>query len=477
VRSKHEALLVPGPALEVPFGGEPRPARIFEGRLPAEGGLPAGARRAAGERLPASGTAAAGRAGGRGAGSLRVHFIDAPEYFDREGIYTEPKTGKAYEDDGERFAFFSLAVLAALRALGLRPDAIHANDYQTGLVAAALRHRPPADGFFRGTGTVYTIHNMGYQGVFDLSVARKAGFGEDVLHPTGPLEFWGKTNFMKAGIVASDLVNTVSRKYAEEIRTSAEYGFGLEGVLDARRDRLFGIVNGIDGEIWNPETDPKIPHHFTAESLSGKARMKDALLEECGFSASVREKPLFGVISRLADQKGFDLVREAAPDLLRESLALVVLGTGQPEYHELFRKLERESDGRVRFFQRFDDGLAHRIEAGSDFFLMPSRYEPCGLNQLYSLRYGTIPVVRATGGLADTVVPVDRDRGTGTGIRFEEYSARALLGAVREAVALHADPALTARIRRNGMRADFSWERSASEYEELYRSAAALARA
>jgi starch synthase len=406
---------------------------------------------------------------------LQYFFISNERYFNRPGIYDDPATREAYPDNAERFIFFSRATLEAMRAVAFAPEVIHANDHQTALVPAYLKTLYADDPFFQMTACVLSIHNMGYQGIFDADALRVAGFPPEYFYPLSPFEFWGKLNCLKAGIHFADVITTVSERYAEEIQSGEEYGHGLQGVLNARRADLIGILNGIDVRVWNPRTDRLLPARFDADSLEAKAVCKAALLEEVRLP-KLPDQPLFGMISRLAEQKGFDLIEGAAERLFALPARWVVLGSGSKRYEDLLVDLSRRHAERISFRRGFDDPLAHRIEGGSDFFLMPSRYEPCGLNQMMSMRYGTIPVVRATGGLADTVEPLGGDGSEGTGVVFSDYSPEALLGAVEQAIRLYQDPRALQRVRRNGMRRDFSWEASARKYLQLYRQANASRR-
>jgi starch synthase len=400
------------------------------------------------------------------------HFFLANEtYFGRKGIYTDPDTGEEFADNAARFAFFSRGCLEAMRATAYVPDVIHANDHQTSLVPAYLKTLYASDAFFQMTATVLSIHNLGYQGVYPPEAMAIAGFPERFFYPLSPFEFWGKMNFLKAGLQFADRLTTVSERYAEEIQSSEAYGFGLQGVLNARRADLTGILNGIDVKEWNPRTDRAIAARFDGEALDGKGLCKAALLEELGLKAGAGG-PLFGIIARLVEQKGFDLVEAAAERLFALPATWAVLGQGAERYEALFRVWSQRHPDRVAYRAEFNDPLAHRIEAGADFFLMPSRYEPCGLNQMMSMRYGTVPVVRETGGLADTVEPFGPGGlSSGTGIVFRPYTPEALLEAVDRALALYSDPVSLARARRNGMAQDFSWERSARKYVQLYRQA------
>ncbi len=406
---------------------------------------------------------------------LTSYFIANERYFGRPGIYNDPATGEAFADNAERFAFYSRASLEAMRALAFAPEVIHANDHQAALVPAYLKTLYAEDPFFQMTATVLSIHNLGYQGIYDAASMEIAGFPAPYFYPLSPFEFWGKMNYLKAGIQFADVITTVSERYAEEIQSGEEFGFGLQGVLNARRADLVGILNGIDVRIWNPRTDRLIAARYDAESLERKGVCKEALLEESGLKSG-KDLPLFGIISRLADQKGFDLVEGAADRLFSLPAQWAILGSGLKRYEELFQSLEKRYPDRLKFHKGFDDPLAHRIEAGSDFFLMPSRYEPSGLNQMMSMRYGTVPVVRWTGGLADTVEPYVPGSENGTGVVFTPYTPEALLQAVNEAMALYASAHALARVRRNGMGRDFSWEASARKYLQLYRQANASRR-
>jgi len=396
-----------------------------------------------------------------------AYFIRCDRYFDRDGLYQV--RGTDHPDNAERFAFFSRAVLEAARALDFRPDVVHCHDWQTGLVPAYLRTLYANDPLLARAGVLFTIHNMGYQGLFPAEAMATIGLGPALFTPSG-IEFYGQVNLLKAGLVFSDVLNTVSCRYSHEIQTE-EFGCGLEGLLRARSRDVFGILNGIDVEEWNPATDPHLAAHYSAADLAGKALCKADLQRAAGLKVDPGA-PLFGVISRLAEQKGIDLVAESLEAILDVGGQLVLLGTGEPALEERFRTAAAAHPGRVAAVIGFDVALSHKIEAGADFFLMPSRYEPCGLNQMYSLRYGTIPIVRATGGLDDTVTPFDRKTGEGNGLKFEAATADALALAIYRAAGLYRDPAARSRLRANGMQGDFSWERSAREYEALYREVA-----
>ncbi|HTN51116.1 MAG TPA: glycogen synthase GlgA, partial [Anaeromyxobacter sp.] len=370
-----------------------------------------------------------------------------------------------YGDNAERFTWLSRAALALPAALRLRPRVVHANDWQTGLCPWLLRNEHAEDPSLAGARTVFTIHNLAYQGVFPKDVVPFLGLPWDEFRFDG-FEFHDQLSFMKAALSFADALTTVSPTYAREIVTP-DGGHGLDLVLRHRRADLHGILNGIDVSEWDPARDPHLPAHFRADDLSGKARCKEALARE--LSLPVRpEVPLVGMVGRLAEQKGVDLVAAALPTLLEHGVQVALLGSGQPEYQDVFAGAARARPDRVAARIGFDEGLAHRIEAGADLFLMPSRFEPCGLNQMYSLRYGTVPVVRAVGGLEDTVEDYDGWQ-RGTGFKFRDYTPAALLLALRRALETFRDQRAWSGLVRRGMAQDFSWERSAASYEALYR--------
>lgn len=399
---------------------------------------------------------------------LITYFIECDELFDRDGLYVDPKTGKDYPDNHLRFAFFARAALMLLERLEFQPDIINANDWQAAMVPAYLRTAERDHPFFDATRTVLTIHNVAFQGLFPAASFDDLGINKAFFYPTSPFEFWGKVNFLKAGIVYADAINTVSETYAGEIQSSNEFGYGLEGVLHDRRAALFGVVNGVDYDTWSPETDEYIKARYNPEKLELKLVNKAELLKILGMSPTRAGRPLIGVISRLADQKGFDLIEAAADEMFELDFSFVLLGTGQEKYHKLFQKLEKLHPERIKINLTFDEALAHQIEAGADMFLMPSHYEPCGLNQLYSLRYGTIPIARKTGGLADTIIDFDTVRSKATGFLFEEYTGAALLDAVKRALAAYDKRRTWQALMKRAMKQDFSWKKSAKQYLELY---------
>ncbi len=403
---------------------------------------------------------------GNAIGSVRYYFVDDPAFFDREQLYGD-KTGD-FPDNAERFAEFSRAAIEFTKRVWL-PDVIHCHDWQSALVPVLLRTQYATDPVVKSAPVVLTIHNLGYQGLFPRGALRKIGLPDD-LFTMDTLEYYGKVNFLKGGLIYADYLTTVSKRYAKEIQTP-EYGSGLEGVIRSRGERLVGILNGVDYAIWSPELDTFIAQNYTTHNLEGKKACKKDLLDQFKLPAENTDRPLIGIVSRFADQKGFDLIAEEATDLMKENLAIVALGTGQPEYEKLFQQLAEKYPTRVGVKIGYDNTLAHKIEAGSDMFLMPSRYEPCGLNQIYSLRYGTIPIVRATGGLDDTIENYDPKTHQGTGFKFEAYSGRELLGCVKAALKTYRDPKSWRTVQTNAMAKDFSWKASAAAYVTLYEAA------
>lgn len=386
---------------------------------------------------------------------VRYRFVDCPELYGRAGVYGE--AGADYADNHIRFALLNQAAIEMGRSI-FRPDIFHAHDWPAGLLALYLRESPDAS--FAATKSIMTIHNLGYQGNFPASVLSDLGLSSALFHPGG-LEFWGSVNFLKAGIVWSDAITTVSPTYAKEIQTP-EYGHGLDGVLRGRAASITGILNGVDYTEWDPQIDPHVRHHYSSRNLSGKRLEKRSVLKEVGLPLN-EKRPLIGIVSRFAGQKGFDLVAAIAPELAEMDLAMVVLGSGEARFERMFRDLAEAYPEKFAVQVGYDNGLAHRIEAGSDMFLMPSQYEPCGLSQMYSLRYGTVPIVRATGGLEDTVDET-------TGFKFAEYTPEALLGAIRQAVDAWSERKAWLERMRQGMKKDFSWDAAAAGYQSLYRS-------
>jgi starch synthase len=383
-------------------------------------------------------------------------LIDAPEFFARNSIY-------GFRDDHLRFAFFCRASLALLRRLGAPPDVVHVNDWPGGFASAELAQRRRYDPFYSRTRTLFSIHNLAYQGAFDAGDLWILSFS---FEERDAFMMDGAASALKAGLMTADALSTVSPRYSLEIQTP-EHGHGLDWLLRMRRDRLAGITNGVDYDVWNPATDPHLPAHYDADNLEGKRDCKLALLREFTLPEELG-RPVIANISRLTSQKGYDLIKEAAGAMLDAGAFFVALGSGAREYEDFLQGLRDYAPHRVGIYKGFNESLAHRIEAGADIFLMPSLFEPCGLNQMYSLRYGTVPVVRATGGLDDTVEDFDRVRGTGTGFKFGPYTARAMLDKIYESLYCYAEPDTWRRLQLNGMRTDNSWQVAARKYVQLY---------
>ena len=397
---------------------------------------------------------------------LTVYFIDQPGFYQRASIYQAH--GVDYPDNGERFLFFSKAVAHLALSLAWEPEMVHLNDWQTGFAALLLRHQRRQPGAASGPGICLTIHNLAYQGLLPASQYALANLPWDYFTPAG-VEFYGQVNCLKAGIAFADVIAAVSPTYAREI-TTEEFGCGLDGLLRERQDVLCGILDGADYDEWNTTDNPFLPHAYSLHDLGGKSANKLALQKELELPSGLGV-PLFGNIGRLVEQKGIPILLEALEQTLDANLQFVLLGTGGPGLERDCQHLARRLPSRVAVRIGFDGGLSHRVEAGCDFFLMPSRFEPCGLNQMYALRYGTIPIVRATGGLEDTVIDARQDALQANGIKFNEYSAPALAKAIRKALALFQEPQALAHFRANAMSADFSWARAADNYVAAYKRA------
>lgn len=395
---------------------------------------------------------------------LTVYFIDHPGFYQRASLYQE--NGADFVDNSRRFIFFSKCVTHLARYLTWQPEIVHVHDWQAGLVPLMILDQRMREGWGSTPRTCLTIHNLAYQGVFPKTHYAWTNLPLDYFHIHG-LEFYGQMNCLKAGISYADMITTVSPRYAREITTEA-YGCGLDAALRKRQDRLIGILNGVDYEEWNTQNNPFIEHPYSFRKLAGKAEEKRALQEELSLPVDPTI-PLFGTITRLADQKGIDIKLGALEEMLASRMQFVLLGSGSPEFEKAYRKLGERYPDKTAIRIGFDVGLSHRIEAACDFYLMPSRFEPCGLNQMYSLRYGTIPIVRRTGGLDDSVVDPADDPELADGIKFSEYSVRALSKAIRKALVIYDDKRVMRHFLKNAMTADFSWERTSLDYLRLYR--------
>jgi len=399
--------------------------------------------------------------------NVQIYFIDYPSFFHRELYYTNDP------DEADRFILFSKAVIELIQRLQWKPDIIHCNDWQTGLIPLFIKDNYNWDKLFHKTATVFTIHNIGYQGKFGIDTLDKAEIRKDYFYNFGEVEHAGDVNFMKAGISFADVINTVSETYSKELLTK-EFSHGLDYILQYRSHDFYGILNGVDYEIWNPETDKLIKQNYTVETLENKTENKKELLKQFNLPFSP-DVPLIGIVSRMAIQKGFDLIANSLDYLSKLNFQWIVLGNGEKYYEEMFQSLSFYRPDKAACYIGYNDGLAHLIEAAADMFLMPSHYEPCGLNQIYSLKYGTVPIVRKTGGLADTVQDWDEMKSygqeTGNGFSFNDYNGFGLTDAVERAIKYFHDKKIWNKIIKNGMSRDYSWKKSAIKYLELYNSA------
>jgi starch synthase len=393
---------------------------------------------------------------------LTIYFVDQPEFYDRAGIYLENNV--SYTDNAARFIYFSKCVVNLARYLAWRPDIVHVHDWQAALVPALMLLQR-AEGWGNPPPTCLTIHNLAYQGTFPASAFALTNLPPEFFTVEGA-EFYGNLNCLKAGIAFADVITTVSPRYAREIMTE-EFGCALDDRLRRRQARLFGILNGVDCEEWNPAQDKFLPYAYSATRMAGKAANKLALQKELGLPPA-KSVPLFGTITRLAEQKGVDIQLGALEEMLSADIQFVLLGSGSPAYERGYQELAQRFPDKVVVRIGYDEGLSHRIEAACDFYLMPSQFEPSGLNQMYSLCYGTIPIVRATGGLDDSVIDFSQDAVNANGIKFQEYSARALAKAIRKGLAIYGQPDLLRRYQQNAMKLDFSWDRMIGEYVKIY---------
>jgi len=395
--------------------------------------------------------------------NLKILLVRQDDFFDRQFLYGP--AGKEYPDNGKRFIFFCRAVLEAVAALNLEIDIYHAHDWQTALIPVYLKTLYKKLPHYQGK-SLFTIHNLGYQGLQKKELMPLTGLGWEEF-TFERLEFFDHLNLLKGGLVYADTLNTVSQAYSREILLP-EFGFGLDTVLQQRRDDLFGILNGVDYQEWDPAIDPFISNHFRLGRMAGKKICKKKLLSAFNLPYENR-LPLIGMVSRLVTQKGFDLILPLLKKVTGIKTQFIFLGTGDPEIEDALRDLARQNPTQIAFIRGYDNRLAHLLEAGSDIFLMPSHYEPCGLNQMYSLRYGTVPLVRAVGGLDDSITSFNLETGNGNGFKFDDYTSEALEQTIKQALNLYQNPQPWKKLRQNGMRDDFSWSKSASKYEELYK--------
>ena len=399
-------------------------------------------------------------------GKVQVFLLENDEYFGKASPYVDAKTGKDYPNNDERFIFYNRAVVQVLGLLGWQPDVIHCNDWQTGLIPAYLKTIHSKDPLLSSVKSVFTIHNLAYQGLFPHKSFLKTGLPDSIYNDDG-VQYYDHFSFLKTGLMYSDSITTVSEKYAEEICTTEEYGYGFEGILKKRKKDLTGILNGVDYTVWNPERDSLIPFRYSSKELPLKREDKKALCKHFKLEHDA-EIPVIGIISRFTDQKGLDLIEKIMPDLMKENIFLCVLGMGDKKYHKMFEKFRKKFPKKIGLHIGFSEEIAHLIEAGSDIYLMPSKYEPCGLNQMYSLRYGTIPVVRATGGLADTID--EYKNGKGNGFLFDKYEPSAFMTAIKKALKLFKNRDEWVKLVRQAMGYDYSWEVNAKKYIDLYKS-------
>lgn len=401
---------------------------------------------------------------------VQIYFLDNQEYFgSRNGLYSDPLTGKDYPDNDERFILLNRSVMELIIKLGWIPDVIHCNDWQTGLVPAYIKTIYKDQEGFDKFKTLFTIHNISYQGQFDKSTFEKTELPKELDSASKGILLNGKVNFLKSGLMFSDVINTVSETYAKEITTKTEFSEGLKDTLSKRKDSVYGIVNGIDKKLWNPEKDKQIPKNYSLKNIELKVENKIELADRFGFKFD-ENIPIIGMIARLYDSKGFDLVQDAFNDLMKLNCQVILLGTGDKKFHTFFEKMASKFPQKFACYLGFNDELAHLIEAGADMFLMPSKYEPCGLNQMYSLAYGTVPIVKETGGLADTVIRFDDKTEEGNGFVFKKHDSKDMMKEIKRALKIFEDKKNWLKIMKAGMKSDFSWDVSAKKYIELYKT-------
>ncbi len=401
---------------------------------------------------------------------VHVYFLENDELFNRTGLYVDPKSGLDYSDNLLRFSFFARSILETLKALHWTPDVIHCNDWQTALIPILLKFDPLYEEIFAKTKTILTIHNLAYQGIFSMKDKEVLSLPDELFEKDGLLEWYGKINLLKGAILAADFLTTVSPTYAKEISENHEYGYGLETILSNRKKELKGILNGVDYSIWNPEVDSRIAVRYNKDLLHLKKDNKKMLCRYCDFEF-IPDEPIIGMVTRMDNQKGFDILEKIFKVLMEKNLKFVLLSSGDNKIEARFIKLSKKYKKKFFFENRLNDQLAHLIESGADIFLMPSKFEPCGLNQIYSLKYGTLPLVRKTGGLADTVIDVDEFPKSGTGFVFKEYSDKELLKKLEKVLDVFENDKTTwKKWQVNAMEQDYSWDASAQEYLSLYQN-------
>ena len=397
---------------------------------------------------------------------VQVYFMDYRPYFFREGLYTNPKTNTDYPDNAQRYLLFCKGVLETLKKLQWQPDVIHCNDWQTGIVPFLLKHHYHQDPFFAKVHSLMTVHNFSFQGNFDTECLPMLNMPSDFVFKNSDLELGGQCSFLKAGILSADVVNTVSKRHAKEVSTSAKFGFGMEKVIKKGTVQLHGVLNGIDEQVWNPETDGMIEQKYSKEDFSGKNACRDALIDELGLKNG--EAPIVAMITRLTEQKGVHLVQEIFQDMMGLPVSFVLLGLGENKFHDFFKKMAKKYSKQFSVHFKFDDTLAHRIMAGADILLIPSLFEPCGLTQMYAFKYGTVPIAFETGGLADTIKPFSGGSSAGNGYLFNKPTAKSLLRVLKQCLTHYHKPEIWAHVIKNGMKGDFAWEQSAKDYVTLY---------
>jgi starch synthase len=402
---------------------------------------------------------------------VQIYFVDIPEYFGRIGLYSDKQTGKDYEDNAQRFAYFCKGTIEILKILSWKPDIIHCNDWQTAFVPIYLKTLYKDDEFYQGIKTVFTIHNLAFQGSFDIETAKSIDIDPSLIENDGPAGKSGYLNLVKGAINYSDWVTTVSEKYADEISTSPDYGYGLEDFINKNKSKFTGILNGVDYSVWAPAKDKYIPFKYSKENLQGKEQNKQALLTRVNMPFT-ENTPLIGIIARIVDQKGFDLLVEALDSLLELELQIIILGTGDKNLENEIETYQKKYPNKISLNKAFDETLAHMIEAGSDFFLMPSKFEPCGMNQIYSLKYGTLPIVFKTGGLADTISELDEKEKTGNGFTFDKYTSKEMIRVIKKALKFFKNKGLWSETQDRIMQEDFSWDNSIDKYSDVYENVA-----